>query len=98
MVNVLVRHRVTDLPRWKQVFDEHLSMRKAGGELTFRIYHNHDDPTDLTLFFEWETLDMARRYFSSDPLKTGMQLAGVSGKPEIVYLDEVRVLRRTAAD
>lgn len=98
MVNVLVRHKVTDFPRWKQVFDEHLSMRKAGGELSFRIFHNHADATDLSLFFEWETLDMAKRFFSSDPLKNGMQSAGVSGPPEVIYLDEVRALRRTAAD
>jgi len=41
---------------------------------------------------------MARSFFQSDRLKNGMQQAGVVGTPEIVFLDEVRSLRRTAAD
>jgi hypothetical protein len=98
MVNVLVRHKVADFSRWKHVFDDHFGMRHAAGELNYRIYHNHDDASDLTLFFDWETLEMARAFFSSDRLKSGMQEAGVSDKPEIIFLDEVRSLRRTAAD
>ncbi len=98
MVNVLVRHKVSDFGRWKEVFDHHLGMRKAGGELNCRIFHNHTDGTDLTLFFDWESLDMAKRFFNSDPLKNGMQTAGVSGAPEVVFLDEYRQLRRTSAD
>jgi heme-degrading monooxygenase HmoA len=66
--------------------------------LSHRIFHNHDDGSDLTLFFEWETLDMARAFFRSERLKNGMQQAGVTGKADIVFLDEVRSLRRTAAD
>lgn len=98
MVNVLVRHKVSDFSRWKQVFDEHFGIRHAAGELNHRIFHSHDDASDLTLFFEWETLDMARAFFASERLKNGMQQAGVTGKPDIVFLDEVRSLRRTSAD
>lgn len=98
MVNVLVRHKVSDFPRWKEVFDQHLGMRKAGGELNCRIFHSHADGADLTLFFDWESLDMAKRFFASDPLKNGMQAAGVSGAPDVVFLDEFRQLRRTSAD
>jgi heme-degrading monooxygenase HmoA len=98
MVNVLVRHKVSDFPLWKQAFDGHFGERHAAGELNHRIFHNHDDASDLTLFFTWETLEMARAFFASDQLKDRMQKAGVIGKPEIVFLDEMRILRRTAAD
>jgi heme-degrading monooxygenase HmoA len=98
MVNVIVRHKVSDFGQWKQVFDDHFRMRHEAGELNHRVFHNHDDGSDLTLFFEWETLEMARAFFHSDRLKSGMKQAGVVGTPEIVYLDEVRSLRRTAAD
>lgn len=98
MVNVLVRHKVSDFQHWKEVFDQNLGMRKAGGELNCRIFHNHIDGSDLTLFFDWESLDMAKRFFDSESLKNRMKDAGVSGKPEIVILDEFRQLRRTSAD
>jgi hypothetical protein len=98
MVNVLVRHKVADFGRWKQIFDGHFGIRHTGGELSHRIFHSHDEATDLTLFFEWETLDRARAFFASEPLRNGMRQAGVVGSPEIIFLDEIRSLRRTAAD
>jgi hypothetical protein len=98
MVNVIVRHKVSEFSHWKQVFDEHFGTRHAAGELNCRIFHNHDDGSDLTLFFEWESLEMARAFFSSEALRIGMQDAGVTGTPDIVFLDEMRTLRRTAAD
>ncbi len=98
MVNVLVRHKVSDFTKWRQVFDEHFGMRHAAGEMTYRIFHNHDDASDLTLIFDWESLASARAFFASEKLKQGMQQAGVSGTPEIIFLDEVRSLRRTSAD
>ncbi len=98
MVIVLVRHKVADFVRWKQVFDGHFGLRHGAGELSCRMFHNHDNGNDLTLFFEWETLEMARAFFASEPLKAGMQQSGVVGTPEVVFLDEIRSLRRTAAD
>ncbi len=98
MVNVLVRHSVSDYERWKHVFDEHLAMRKAGGEMACRLFYNHLNGSDLVLFFDWETLDKAKAFFNSDLLKKAMQEAGVTGQPDVAFLDEVRTLRRTAAD
>lgn len=98
MVNVLVRHKVSDFDRWKKVFDDSFGMRKSGGELNCRIFYNEMDESDVILFLDWETLEKAKAFFSSDPLKKGMQAAGVSGQTEVVYLDEIRSLRRTAAD
>lgn len=98
MVIVLVRHKVADFVRWKQVFDGHFGLRHGAGELSCRMFHNHDNGNALSLLFEWETLEMARAFFASEPLKAGMQQSGVVGTPEIVFLDEIRSLRRTAAD
>ncbi len=98
MINVLVRHKVADFGRWKQVFDENFGIRHHAGELSCRIFHAQENPADLTLFCEWETLEKARFFFASQPLKDGMRKAGVQGTPEIVFLNEIRSLRRTAAD
>ncbi len=98
MVNVLVRHKVSDYERWKHVFDGHLAMRKAGGELAFRMFYNHLDGSDVFLFFDWETLDKAKAFFNSATLQNAMKEAGVTGHVEVVFLDEVRAIRRTSAD
>ncbi len=98
MVNVMVRHKVADFARWKQVFDAHFGIRHGAGELSCRMFHNHENPADLTLFFEWETLEKARSFFASERLRNGMQEAGVLGAAEITFLDEIKSLRRTAAD
>ncbi len=98
MVNVLVRHKVADYDRWKEVFDEHLVMRKSGGEMGCRLFYNAIDGSDVILLCEWETLEKAQAFFASESLKSKMEKSGVTGTPEIVFLDEVRQLRRTSAD
>jgi len=98
MVNVIVRHKVQDFERWKGTFDSCLNMRKAGGELNYRIFHQHNNSNEIVLLFEYSSLEMAQEYMASDYLKKAMADAGVVGPPDILFLDEVRSLRRTAAD
>ena len=78
MVHVLMRHRVANFATWKTVFDAAFMLRKAAGERSFRLYHDVTDPSDLTLFFEWESAAMAERFLKSDQLKNEMQTAGAS--------------------
>ena len=98
MVHVLVRHKVSDYNRWKEAFDSHLSMRKRSGETAFRIFHAVDDPRDLTLFFDWESAEQARKFMNSDDLRTAMQKAGVEGTPDVQYVEDVRIVHRSSAD
>src|ERR1700687_5981537 len=82
MVHVLVRHKVADYNRWKQAFDSHLNMRKHAGETAFRVFHTVDDPRDVVLFFDWESVEQARKFMNSDELRKAMQQAGVEGATE----------------
>jgi hypothetical protein len=98
MLHVLVRHKIADYPKWRAVFDAALDFRHRGGERSCRIFRNAEDDNDLTLLFEWESGDLARRYMHSPELQAKMQEAGVVGKAEIVYLSEMYTVRRSAAD
>lgn len=98
MIHVIVRHKVADYSRWKEAFDAHLSMRKAGGELGHRLFVSVEDPHDLTLVMDWDSLERARRFAGSDDLKQAMQKAGVVGEPEIRFLEDAFTVRRSAAD
>lgn len=98
MVHMFIRHKVGKFDQWKRVFDDHLGMRKAGGELGSRLFYNLDDSGDVILFQEWTSRAAAESFLASPELQKGMQEAGVVGKPEIIFVEELHHLRRTAAD
>lgn len=98
MIQVLVHHQVADYNNWRSVFDAALDFRHNGGECSCRIFRKAGNPNDLTLLFEWENIDRAMHYMTSDELREKMRQAGVVGVPEIQYLAEMYTVRRSAAD
>ena len=98
MVHVLVRHKVADFNRWKESFDSHLNARMHAGETGCRLFQSVDDPRDVTLLLDWDSVEHARAFISSEDLRGRMQQAGVVGTPDVQYLEDVRAVRRTAAD
>lgn len=98
MIHVVVRHKVADYSRWKEAFDAHLNQRKAGGELGHRLFVSVEDPRDITVVMDWDSLERARRFLTSDDLKQAMQKGGVAGEPEVRFLEDAFTVRRSAAD
>jgi len=98
MINVLIHHEVADYTAWKAVFDSNLDWRHKHGERSCRIFRSAGNVNDLTLFFEWDSLDSARAFLASDELKAKMASAGVKGPPQVDFLTEVHSVRRSAAD
>jgi heme-degrading monooxygenase HmoA len=88
MAYIYVRHRVEDYARWREGFDTHAAARQAGGA-TDEVYvmRNVDDPNDLTIILGWSDLENARAFTQSASLKESMQKAGVTGQPEIRFLE-----------
>jgi len=98
MVHVIVRHKVSDFSRWKESFDSHLSTRKQGGEIGFHLFQDVDDPRDVTLLLDWDSVEHARKFMDSEDLRGRMQQAGVVGAPDVRYIQDVHAVRRSAAD
>jgi len=98
MVHVLLHHKVSDFSRWKESFDSHLSARKHAGEIGFRLFQSVDDPRDVTLLLDWDSVEHARKFMDSEDLRGRMQQAGVVGSPDVQYIQDVHAVRRTAAD
>jgi hypothetical protein len=48
-----------------------------------------EDPKELVTFFEWDDMKKARQFAQSDDLRKAMQGAGVIGKPDIHFLEEL---------
>jgi quinol monooxygenase YgiN len=98
MVHMIIRHKVADYSRWKEAFDAHLNTRKAAGETDYRVLQSVDDPREVTIFLDWDSLERARRFAGSEDLKQAMQKAGVVGDPDVRFLEDARTVRRSAAD
>ncbi len=89
MPSLLIRHRVADIAVWKPVFDEHGMTRRANGSRGGRIFWSADDPLEVFVLLEWDDLERARFFADSDDLREVMARAGVSGEPEIWFLEEL---------
>ncbi len=98
MVHVLVRHKAADYDRWKASFDSYLNARKRAGEVGFRLFHSMEDAREIFVMMDWESAEEARHFLNSSELRERMKSAGVQGEPEIQYLEDVRIVHRTAAD
>lgn len=98
MIYLLVHHEVADYPAWKSVFDSSLDWRTRNGERSCRIFRGFDNPNELTLLFEWENVEKARAFMTSDELKSRMTKAGVKSVPRVEFLTEMFSIRRSAAD
>jgi heme-degrading monooxygenase HmoA len=98
MIHVIIRHKVADYPKWKEAFDSHLNRRMAAGESGFRVFQSVEDPREVTILLDWESLESARRFMVSEDLKSAMQKAGVVGAPDITFVQDAMNVRRTSAD
>jgi len=88
MASMLVQHQVKDYTAWKKVYDSVKDLRTSNGELSDKIYRDASDPNQLTVIFEWDSLENAKKYANSPELKAAMERAGVEGKPSIHFLNE----------
>jgi hypothetical protein len=88
MMHILIRHKVTDFAKWKQVYDAHASARQNAGLKEEHLLRNAEDPNEVILLFSTEDLDKAKTFTASDDLRQAMQKAGVSDKPDVYFLKD----------
>ena len=88
MIYLYVRHSVEDYATWREGFDTHAAARQAAGasDETY-VMRNVDDLNDITIILGWSDLEKARAFTQSASLKEAMQKAGVTGPPEIRFLE-----------
>lgn len=89
MAYVLIRHEVDDYDEWKTAFDDHASTREQRGSRGGRLFRRADDPNHVVILFEWDSLENARAFTDSDDLRETMAEAGVSGEPQILFMEEL---------
>lgn len=88
MAYMLVRHMVKDYATWKPVFDRHGVDRKARGSRGGYVFRSADDPNEVLILLEWDSLQSARQFVQASDLPKAMEQAGVADRPDIYFLDE----------
>ena len=71
------------------LFDEHGAKRKAAGSKGGRLFRSEKVPNEVVICFEWEDLGKGHQFAESEDLRQTMERAGVVGKPELYFLDEI---------
>ena len=93
MASMFIKQRVADYARWKAVFDEHESMRRAGGVTAHSVQRQPDDPNVVIVALRVSDVSKAKEFAGSDDLKAAMARAGVQGAPEIWFADDIEEKR-----
>jgi hypothetical protein len=86
MAYLFIQYEVRDYPTWKAIFDSFFGMRRAGGEKSRQIFHPDDDPNNLLLLFEWDSLANARKFMANPALKESLS-EGVIDSSRVYFLD-----------
>ena len=85
---VLIRHKVTDFATWKAAYDDPATMRKDAGSMGGQVLRNADDPQEITILLEWDSIENGRAFAASTDLAGAMERAGVADQPDIFFLNE----------
>jgi len=85
MTRVFVRHPVSDFAMWKAVYDSFSQERSSMGVIDHGVYQSADDPNDVTVYHDFESLEAAHAFIASPRLREVLQSAGVAGHPAIWF-------------
>ena len=88
MATLFVRHQVADYDAWRRVFDAAKPQQEAAGVLAAAIYRSVDDPNELTVSHDFDSLEAARAWADSPELHAAMQSAGVLGAPTVWFTNQ----------
>ena len=85
MVTLFARHSVSGHDAWRKVYDEFHQTRKRAGVTGEQIYQSADDPNDVTLMLDFETIEAARAFPKNPQLEAAYQQAGSLGPPAVWF-------------
>ena len=93
MAYLFIQYAVRDYPTWKTIFDGFFGVRQAAGEKSCKIFHPDDDPNNLLLLLEWDSLANARIFMANPALKEAMSET-LLDPPRIYFLERYDQGRR----
>lgn len=87
MIRMFVRHPVADYTAWREVYDAFDAERTEMGVSAHGVFRAVDDPSDLTVYHDFDSVEAARAFADSTRLREAMVEAGVMGEP-LIWMTE----------
>jgi heme-degrading monooxygenase HmoA len=88
MPHILVHIKVRSFAQWKPAFDSHEATRKNIGSKGVQVFQSAEDPSEIFILFEWDSVDNAKKFLASDDLKKAMEQGGVVEMHHVHFLTE----------
>jgi hypothetical protein len=88
MIRMFIRHPLEDYARWRRGYDDFDQERKGMGVSGDAVYQSVDDPNDVTVWHDFDTLEAAQEFASSSRLREVMADAGVASEPQVWFTTE----------
>jgi len=85
MARLFVRHEVADFTTWKRAYDDFDQERRGLGVVGDGVYQADDNPNHVTAYHDFDSMDAAKAFASSNRLREVMVNAGVVGVPDIWF-------------
>lgn len=89
MAKLYVHHKVKDYAAWRKTFDDLTAARTRFGCTGHQVFRSPNDASEITILTDWQNVDQAKAYATSNELKEGMKDAGVLSQPDVMFLAEV---------
>ena len=83
MVRLFVRHNVSDYVTWRQHYDAFDAERRGMGVVAEAVYCATDNPNDVTITHDFETIEAAHAFGAAPRLREVMTAAGVANEPTV---------------
>ena len=88
MIRLFVRHPVSDFAAWRKSYDAFDEERRGMGVKGHGVFQTTDNPRDVTVWHDFETLAAAKAFAESPRLQEVMKEAGVAGEPTVWFAKE----------
>jgi hypothetical protein len=87
MALLLILHRVADYDAWWQVYDSVADMRESAHVTSGSVRRMADDPNNVLVLHNFDSVEAARAFTTLPKLKEAMQRAGVQGEPRFEFYE-----------
>lgn len=89
MVTMFVKHTVNAYNKWKPVYDDLGATRSRMGVTGAAVYRDPNDANVIIVTHDFNDLKSAMAFANSKDLKDAMEHAGVAGRPEFWFGEEL---------